>query len=67
MCWWKPGRGPRAVRWSSLLLVVVCGLVVLVCVGAALRGRPVALVPAAVAAALALREVRRLRRARRPG
>ncbi|GIG40749.1 hypothetical protein [Cellulomonas phragmiteti] len=67
MPWWKPGRGPRAVRWSSLLLVAACGLLVVVCLVAALRGRPLALAPAAVAAALALREVRRLQRARRPG
>ncbi|MBD7919032.1 hypothetical protein H9657_12190 [Cellulomonas sp. Sa3CUA2] len=66
MRWWEPGRGLRAVRWSSLLLVVVCGLIGLVCVVVALRGRPAALVPGAVVAAVALRELRRLRRAR-PG
>lgn len=54
----------RAVRWSSLLLVGVCGVLVVVCVVAALRGRPLALLPAGVAAALAAREVRRLQRAR---
>jgi len=54
------------VPWSSLLLVIGCGVVALVCVLAALRGRPLALVPGLVAAAVALREVRGLRRARRP-
>ncbi|ADG76038.1 conserved hypothetical protein [Cellulomonas flavigena DSM 20109] len=53
------------MRWSSLLLVGVCGVVVLVCLGVAARGRPLALVPAGVAAALAAREVRRLRRVNR--
>lgn len=53
------------MRWSSLALVVVCAVVVLVCVVAALRGRPLALLPGAVAAAVALRELRRLQRARR--
>ncbi|UZN02912.1 hypothetical protein [Cellulomonas sp. S1-8] len=65
MRWSKPGRGLRAVRWSSLLLVVGCGVLTLVCVAAALRGRPVALVPGLVAAAIGLREVRHLRRAGR--
>ena len=53
------------MRWSSLLLVVVCVLVAGVCLVAALRGRPFALVPGAVVAAIALREVRRLQRVRR--
>lgn len=50
------------MRWSSLLLVAGCALVALVCLVAALRGRPLALVPGLVAAAIALREVRVLRR-----
>jgi len=66
MRWSEPARRRRAVPWSSLLLVIGCGVVALVCVLAALRGRPLALVPGLVAAAVALREVRGLRRARRP-
>ncbi|GAA4623272.1 hypothetical protein GCM10023113_07560 [Cellulomonas oligotrophica] len=57
----RPPR-PRAVRWASLALVAGCTLVVLVCVVAALRGRPWALAPGAVAAAIALREIRTLHR-----
>jgi hypothetical protein len=42
--------------------VALCALVVLVCVGAALRGRRWALVVALVAALVAVREVRALQR-----
>lgn len=53
------------MRWASLALVAGCAVLALVCVVAALRGRPWALVPGAVVAAIALREVRTLRRADR--
>jgi len=39
-------------------------VLVLVCLVVAVRGRPAALVPAALAGLLALREVRRVRRTR---
>ncbi|MCC2336029.1 hypothetical protein [Cellulomonas wangsupingiae] len=65
MRWSERSRGRQSVRWSSLLLVVGCGALALVCLVAALRGRPLALVPGLVAAAVALREVRVLRRGRR--
>jgi 4-hydroxybenzoate polyprenyltransferase len=56
-----PTSRPR-IRWASLLTVLLCVLVVVVCVGAALRGRRWALVVALVAAAVAVREVRALQR-----
>ena len=45
-----------------MLLVAGCALVVLVCLGAVLRGRTLALVPGLLAVVLALRELRRFRR-----
>jgi hypothetical protein len=51
-----------SMRWASLATVVGCALVALVCLVAALRGRAWALVPAVLAAAIALRELRALRR-----
>jgi 4-hydroxybenzoate polyprenyltransferase len=56
-----PTSRPR-IRWASLLTVLLCVLVALVCVGAALRGRRWALVVALVAALVAVREVRALQR-----
>ncbi|GIG21296.1 hypothetical protein Cch01nite_20200 [Cellulomonas chitinilytica] len=56
-----PISRPR-IRWASLLTVLLCVVVVLVCVAAALRGRRWALVVALVAAAIAVREVRALQR-----
>jgi len=61
---WTSDRRPRTLSWSSLLLVTGCVVLVLVCLVVAVRGRPAALVPAALAGLLALREVRRVRRTR---
>ncbi|MBO0899075.1 hypothetical protein J1G42_03700 [Cellulomonas sp. zg-ZUI222] len=64
MRWWTSDRRPQALPWPSLLLVTGCVVLVLVCLVAAVRGRPAALAPAALAGLLALREVRRVGRTR---
>lgn len=57
----------RSVRWSSLAVVVGAGVLALVCVVFALRGRTWALLVGVVCAATAVRELRALRRMdRRP-
>ena len=48
-----------------MAVVVGAVLIVVLCLGAALRGRAWALVPGAVALAVAVREVRALQRERR--
>ncbi|GIG26717.1 hypothetical protein [Cellulomonas denverensis] len=50
------------IRWSSLAVVVGAGLLTLLCLGAVLRGRAWAWVPALICAAVAVRELRALRR-----
>jgi 4-hydroxybenzoate polyprenyltransferase len=55
----------RSVRWASVATVVGAGLVALVALAAVLRGRGWAWVPFVLAAAIAVREVRQLQRARR--
>jgi hypothetical protein len=55
----------RSVRWASVATVVGAGLVALVALAAVLRGRVWAWVPFVLAAAIAVREVRHLQRARR--
>ena len=62
-----PGAArPRAgVRWASVAVVVGAVVIVALCLGAALRGRTWALVPGAVALAIAVREVRALKRGQR--
>jgi hypothetical protein len=52
----------RSVRWSSLAVVVGAGVLALVCVVFALRGRTWALLVGVVCAATAVRELRALRR-----
>lgn len=52
----------RRWHWESFLIVVGAGLIALVSLGALLRGRVWAAVPAVIAAAIALREIRALRR-----
>lgn len=52
----------RSVRWSSLAVVVGAGVLALVCLGFALRGRMWAVVVGLVCVATAVREVRALRR-----
>jgi hypothetical protein len=54
-----------SVRWASLATVVGCALLALGCLTAVVRGRTWAWVPGLVAAAIAVREVRVLRRGRR--
>lgn len=58
---------PRGVRWGSVALVLGGSVIVLVCLGAVLRGRVWAAVPALVVAAVVLREVRGLQRGRPAG
>ncbi|GAA3810232.1 hypothetical protein CSO01_21490 [Cellulomonas soli] len=60
----RVGRDPQ-VRWGSLVVVLAGGTLALACLTAALRGRVWALVPAAVLAAVALREWRGVQRGRR--
>jgi hypothetical protein len=55
----------RDIRWASVLTVVVAGAFTLVTLAAALRGRVWAWVPFALSAAILVREVRYLQRARR--
>lgn len=55
-------RRVRSIRWASLATVAGCGLVLVVCAVAALRGRPWAWAPGLVAAAIGLRELRALQR-----
>jgi hypothetical protein len=57
----------RSVRWASVATVVGAGLIAVVALVAALRGRPWAWLPFALAAGIAVREVRYLQRVlRRP-
>ncbi|WP_418275772.1 hypothetical protein ACNHYB_13040 [Isoptericola jiangsuensis] len=57
----------RSVRWASVATVVGAGLLALVALVAALRGRPWAWLPFVLCAGVAVREVRYLQRAlRRP-
>jgi hypothetical protein len=55
----------RAVRWASLATVVGAGLIAVVALAVALRGRTWAWLPFGLAAAIVVREVRYLQRARR--
>ncbi len=55
------------IRWSSLAVVVGAGLLTLVCLGAALRGRSLAWLGALICAAVLIRELRALRRLDRNG
>ncbi|WP_169166673.1 hypothetical protein [Cellulomonas taurus] len=55
------------IRWSSLAVVVGAGLLTLVCLGAALRGRSLAWLGAVICAAVLVRELRALRRLDRNG
>lgn len=57
----------RSIRWSSLVVVVGAGVLALVCLVLALRGRPWAVLVGVVCAATAVREVRALRRMDRRG
>jgi hypothetical protein len=52
----------RSVRWSSLVVVVGAGVLALVCLVFALRGRTWAWLVGLVCLATAVREVRALRR-----
>lgn len=56
----------RDVRWASILTVLVAAAFTVVALAAALRGRAWAWVPFALSAAILVREVRYLQRARRP-
>lgn len=55
----------RSIPWSSLATVAGATAVAVVCLLVALRGRPWAWLPFTLAAAVAVREVRVLQRARR--
>lgn len=55
------------IRWSSLAVVVGAGLLALLCLGAALRGRTWAWLGALICAAVVVRELRALRRLDRNG
>ncbi|MCA5894332.1 hypothetical protein LEP48_13375 [Isoptericola sp. NEAU-Y5] len=56
----------RRVQWSSVATVVGAGVVALVMLWVAIRGRAWALVPFVLALGVAVREVRHLQRAARP-
>ncbi|WP_402468573.1 hypothetical protein [Isoptericola aurantiacus] len=55
----------RDIRWASILTVLLAGAFAIVSLAAALRGRAWAWVPFALSAAILVREVRYLQRARR--
>ncbi|PFG44531.1 hypothetical protein ATJ88_3258 [Isoptericola jiangsuensis] len=59
-------RAVREVRWSSVATVVGAGVIALVALVAALRGRTWAWLPFVLAAAIAVREVRYLQRLLHP-
>jgi hypothetical protein len=66
--WWRRADDVRTgTRWSSIATVLGGVVVALVCLSLVLRGRTWAWVPLAVAAAVALREVRYLQRIARGG
>lgn len=56
----------RNVRWSSVGTVLLAGIVALVMLLVALRGRVWAWIPFALALAVVVREVRYLQRSNRP-
>ncbi|OLT53425.1 hypothetical protein BJF88_11570 [Cellulosimicrobium sp. CUA-896] len=66
--WWRRADDVRTgTRWSSVATVLGGVVVALACLTLVLRGRVWAWVPLAVAAAVALREVRYLQRVARGG
>jgi 4-hydroxybenzoate polyprenyltransferase len=58
--------GVTQIRWASVGTVALATAVALVFLGVAIRGRVWAWVPFAIAAGVAIREVRHLQRSRRP-